>query len=744
MNNSDDLAYLKTLTVLYAEDDDGIRGQLAQFLKRRCSVLYAVANGAEGVATFTSHQPDIVITDILMPVMDGLKMGEAIRAINPKTPIIITTAFEETRYFYRAIDLGVDKYVAKPVDLQVLETALLKCTRAIRAEQALRELQERTAELQEAQRIAKLGYWRLNVTNQQLSCSDEFLRLFSIDAAQFGNSYAAFLSIIHPADRRWVEQVYQNHLQQDTVYDIEHRLLLANGDVKYVHERCQTERDAQGQPLSTLGTVQDITDRKLIEAELKQYRLHLEELVAQRTAELEKAKNEAESANRAKSVFLANMSHELRTPLNAILGFGRILERDPNLNQAHRSELQTINRAGQHLLALINDVLEISRIEAGHLGAQTETFDLHDILADIESMIRVRTEAKGLDFSVEHVGSLPHFVQGDAPHLRQVLLNLLGNSVKYTEQGMITLRLTAIDDSVCFEVIDTGLGIAPEDLQYIFKAFYQTETGIAKNDGTGLGLTISNEFVHLMGGEITVTSVVNEGSTFAFTIPLPEALTPAIVTKTQGYVTALATQQHYRILIAEDNADNRLLLTRLLESVGFEVRAVDNGQQAVTAFQSWQPDFIWMDMRMPVMDGYQATKLIRNLPDGQAVKIVALTASAFKEDRATILAVGCDDMLTKPLDEESLFALMGQLLNLEYCYAATEPSTLSATDIPLDLSLLSPAVREELRQAAELLDIEAAHTVIEKIKRNFPQQANKLANLIDGFGFDQILRALEK
>ncbi len=741
--NDDDLDYLKTLTILYAEDDDSIRGQLCQFLNRRCKELYSTTNGKEGLEAFELYQPDIVVTDILMPVMDGLKMGEAIRAINPKTPIIITTAFEEPRYFHRAIDLGVDKYVTKPVDLAVLEKALLKCARAIRAEVALHELQERTTELLESQRIAKLGHWRMDLVHGKLSWSEEFLRIFEIDAARFGTSCAAFLSLIHPEDRESVAKSYQAHLEECADYDIEHRLLLTDGQVKYVHERCQTERDENGRPLRILGTVQDITERKLIELELEQHRLHLEDLVAVRTAELEKAKDQAEAANRAKSVFSANMSHELRTPLNAILGFAQLIERDPLLSEGHRRELQTINRAGRHLLALINDVLEISRIEAGHTAVQNEPFDLSDMLLSIEEMTRVRAEIKKLNFNVELLGVLPHFVKGDAHHLRQVLLNLLGNSVKYTDHGTITLRLKPIDDCISFEIIDTGVGIAEDDLQNIFHAFYQTDVGIAKGEGTGLGLTISREFIRLMGGEIQVTSAVNEGSIFAFTIPLPEISAPAITLKPQGQILSLAAgQPNYRVLIVEDNEDNRLLLTRLLENVGFEVRAVNDGKQAVAMFQSWHPNFIWMDMRMPVMDGYQATKMIRALPDGKNVKIAALTASAFKEDRDSILSAGCDDMLTKPLSEDSLFAIMGQLLQLEYCYAPTTTSSSNENAVNLDLSCLSPEWRDELSHAADMLDVEAIEVVVQKIKVEFPEQAQALENAIAGFHFDVIQQAI--
>jgi PAS domain S-box-containing protein len=743
MNNNDDFEYLKTLTILYAEDDAGIHAQMCQFLNRRCKKLYSAANGKEGVALFELHRPDMVVTDILMPEMDGLKMGEAIRLIDPKVPIIITTAFEEPRYFHRAIDLGVDKYVTKPIDLAVLESALLKCARFIRAEGALRDIQERNAELLEAQHIAKLGHWRLNLVNKKLSWSNEFLRIFEIDIDRVGTSYAALLSIVHPNDREWVDLAYQAHLNENAEYDIEYRLLLANGHVKYVHERCRTERDEQGKPLCTLGTMQDITDRKLIELELEQHRLHLEDLVSLRTIELEKAKNQAESANRAKSVFLANMSHELRTPLNAILGFAQLIERDSLLDEGHRGELQIINRAGRHLLALINDVLEISRIEAGQSVMQVDTFDFYELLLSVEEMIRMRADVKSLSFTVERFGSLPHFVQGDAHHLSQVLINLLGNSVKYTDSGAIILRITPLNDAIRFEVIDTGIGIAADDLNSIFHPFYQTESGIAKGEGTGLGLAISREFIRLMGGEITVNSVINEGSTFAFTIPLSEIAAPSVQPKPQTQIISLtAGQANTRVLVVEDNADNRLLLTRVLENVGFEVRAVNDGKQAVNTFQDWLPDFIWMDMRMPVMDGYEATKQIRALPNGQVVKIAALTASAFKEDRDSILSAGCDDMMTKPLSEDALFKIMGTLLNLEYCYAP--PSELNAVvDVALDLSFLTPELREELRRAAELLDIEAVEAVVYKISDKFPEQARAIEKAIASFRFNLILQAIE-
>ena len=463
----------------------------------------------------------------------------------------------------------------------------------------------------------------------------------------------------------------------------------------------------------------------------------------QAEAELVSARDAAEAANRAKSVFLANMSHELRTPLNAILGFAQIMVRDPNLGESQRSKLETINRSGRHLLSLINDVLEISRIEAGRTTVQNEIFCLADMLAEVEDMIRVRAEAKGLRFDKEQSGELPRYVVGDAHHLRQVLINLLGNAVKYTDRGSVTLRLRAVEERIRFEVADTGVGIGADDLSRIFQAFYQTDAGVAKGEGTGLGLTISREFVRLMGGEIEVDSEPGQGSVFGFGLPLPEADAPAISVPPSRVVGLAADQPPVRVLVAEDNPDNRELITLLLSGVGFEVKAVENGQKAIDCFESWRPHFIWMDMRMPVLDGYEATKIIRSLSGGNAIKIAALTASAFREDRDAILAAGCDDLLAKPVEESRLFRVMGDLLGVRYRYAedGTEPTDeLMPPHAALDLSPLSPAVRAELAEAAELLDADAVQAIIDRLRPQYPEQARGISTWVDAYRFDVVVK----
>ena len=518
----------------------------------------------------------------------------------------------------------------------------------------------------------------------------------------------------------------------------ENEIVTRSGERRYIAWHNALLYDDDANVIGILGAGDDITERKQRDAELDAYRHGLEQLVESRTAELLAAKNIAESANRAKSVFLSNMSHELRTPLNAVLGFSQLLQRESGLSEEGRKGLATINRSGQHLLALINDVLEISRIESGRCAIVREPFDLADLLSSVDEMIRGRAEGKGLTFRVEHAADLPAFVQGDGPHLKQVLINLLGNAVKYTDQGQVAWRITRCDGDISFAVSDTGPGIAAEDQQRIFQAFYQTEAGVAKGDGTGLGLAISQEFTQLMGGRLTVQSQPGQGSTFILSLPLPEIDVP-VVKRSCGHVIGLqAGQEGVRVLVVDDKADNRELVKQLLAAAGFDVRTADNGEQAIVVFQQWQPRLIWMDMRMPVMDGYESTRQIRALPGGDAVKIIALTASAFEEDRAAILAAGCDDMVRKPLEEDRLFAVMGELLGLRFRYAEAEAEAPAQTATELDFSVLPVEMLQKLKAAAEALDVDEITLLVAQIGAAHLPLAVALEALVQSYRFDRI------
>ena len=353
----------------------------------------------------------------------------------------------------------------------------------------------------------------------------------------------------------------------------------------------------------------EITERKLAEQALR------------------KAVIAADAANLAKSEFLSSMSHELRTPLNAILGFSQVMVRDSSLKNEHQQHLQIINRAGEHLLSLINDILEMSKIEAGKSQLNEASFNLIRLLGTLEEMFRLKAESKKLQLIFDLGKDVPQFINGDEGKLRQVLINLVGNAIKFTERGSVTLRvklksendISSLSLPLQFEIEDTGLGIAAEEMNKLFAPFEQTKTGHQSQQGTGLGLPISRKFVQMMGGDISVTSTVGLGSKFAFEIQLDLADPIDVqLLKPRRKVIGLAPNQpEYRILVVDDRADNCLVIDRLLSPLGILVREARNGEEAIAIWADWQPHLIWMDMQMPVMNGYETTKKIKAHPLGK-------------------------------------------------------------------------------------------------------------------------------
>ncbi len=468
--------------------------------------------------------------------------------------------------------------------------------------------------------------------------------------------------------------------------------------------------------------------------------------------DLHTALDAAQAANRAKSVFLSNMSHELRTPLNAILGFAELMEHDEAIPQAQKRNLNTINRSGRHLLTLINDILDLSKIEAGRLTTQVQVCDSHELIATIVEAMELRARQKGLELNVHLGDDVPQFISTDPGKLRQILINLLSNAVKFTVHGGIDLDVSTADWdnqstrlTLVFVVRDTGVGISQDELGRIFQPFYQTEHGIRSGEGTGLGLTIARQFAQLLGGELAAASMADKGSAFSLRLPVEVADTMIALPPHRRVVALADGQASRRILIVEDKEDNQLLLTQLLEQVGLETRIAANGKEALEAFEVWRPHFIWMDMRMPVMDGYEATRRIRALPGGREVKIVALTASAFREDRGDIIAAGCDDVLSKPLDEEQLFAAMERLMGLRYRYA--EPSTVAvpvaAAISGADLARLPADLREELCRAAGILDEESTQRAIDRVRATDARLASELEELVRTYRYDRIVALCE-
>jgi signal transduction histidine kinase/FixJ family two-component response regulator len=484
--------------------------------------------------------------------------------------------------------------------------------------------------------------------------------------------------------------------------------------------------------------------------ELQQYKQQLEQLVTQRTAELVVARDQALAASHAKSAFLANMSHEFRTPLNAILGFTNLLrERGASLQQRH--DLDIINRSGEHLLGLINDVLDVAKVEAGQSKLETTPCDLGSLIEDVKDMVGPRASQKGLALRVENLQA-PPLVWTDPSRLRQVLINLLNNAVKFTDRGSVTLRMKTAPANdtrellLTFEVEDTGEGIAPGDRTAIFDAFVQASAA-KRHEGAGLGLTISRQIVELMGGTIHVESVPGQGSCFRLEIVVTRAQESEINRREKlERVTALAEgQTEWRILIVEDQLENRMVLERLLVNVGFQVRVAENGAQGVKEFLQWRPHFIWMDLRMPVMNGVEATRRIRACEGGHDVTIAAVTASGYAGERHEALAGGMDDYVRKPYRPPEIFACMARHLGVRYRVseevAESDGGQVRAL-MSEELAALPEGLRKELRDALITLNPGPISTVIDRISRENRALGSILARYADRYAYSKIFDAI--
>ena len=611
-----------------------------------------------------------------------------------------------------------------------------------------RELGASEKRLREAQQLAHLGRWELDVNTRVWTWTEEMYRFFSV-ALSSAPTLDAMLTSLQPQDRQTLRALLSQSASLGAPFELMLRIEATAGQVRFGQLRGEALRDERGRVACLCGTLQDVTEQQLLIEGLKNRTAQLRE----RTAELLIARDAAEAANKAKSVFLANMSHELRTPLNAILGFSSLMRREPDVSPSQRETLDIINRSGEYLLTLINDVLEMAKIEAGRLQLEAAPFDLGAMVRDVADMMRLRAEEKGLRLRLDQSSAFPRYIKGDQARLHQILVNLVGNAVKFTGHGGVTIRLGLRRDGgphLLMEVEDTGIGIKPEDQKRLFQPFVQLGEPAAQK-GTGLGLTITRQFVELMGGSIGVESTPGRGSIFRVELPVElaeEAHIRSLPAAAQaGEVCGLMPgQAQFRILVTEDQRENQLLLMKLMADIGIDARLAENGKRCVELFQEWQPHLIWMDRRMPVMDGIEATRQIRQLPGGGEVKIVAVTASAFLEQRQKLLDAGMDDFVRKPYRIHEIYDCLARHLGVKYLYRSGAPEAGAGAPValtPAMLAVLPAALREELRDALASLDSERIGAIIQQAREADVDLGRALAHLAENFDYLAIMNALE-
>ena len=649
---------MTTLHVLIVEDSENDAQLLVLELRRGgFDVHHNRVDTEQGMtAALRSREWNLIIADYSMPQFSGAAALVHARHLAVDVPFMLVSGTVGEATAVEAMKAGASDYLFKG-DLTRLVPAVQRELRGVEERRLARKteqlLQSRETQLAEALHLAKLGTWNLDLQTDSTDLSDEAVSLLGRTSGASPPTFTEFLSCLHPDDRDAFTAAFFNRLTTQIAQDC--RLVSSDTAVKFVHVRGNILRDDQGNATIAGGMIQDITERK------------------QADAELLKLKESAESANRAKSEFLANMSHELRTPMSAILGFADMMSETGKDAPDHKECIQIIRRNANHLLALINEILDLSKIEAGHMALERVQCDLPTLLSEVASSMRSRAVDKSLDFNVALDGLLPRYVLSDPLRVRQILVNLLGNAIKFTAAGSVEMLVCCEEigksTMLAIEIRDTGIGMTPEQLRIVFDPFTQAEQSTTRKfGGTGLGLAISRRLAQLMNGEITVSSEKGAGTVFTVMVETGSVEGVEKVSTLQQACPAppasakLLTEQTIsaHVLLVEDGRDNQRLLSTHLKMAGATVEIAENGGIAVELASSQAFDLILMDMQMPVMDGYTATAELRRR--GITIPIIALTAHAMSEDRGKCLASGCTDYLSKPVKREVLLTTIRQHL----------------------------------------------------------------------------------
>ncbi len=660
---------LNNFSILYVEDDDEIREQLCQFLRRRVGTLYTATNGRDGLESFRVHQPDIVVSDIRMPVMDGLEMVDQIKKEKPITPVIMTTAFNETSYLLRAIDIGVDKYVMKPVRIEALVDAIDRSASGLHAERQRRLAATVFDTAAEAIVVVDDRFRVVSgnlAANSILEYPGQTLPGLALDALNAGAGAE------RPATN-WASVCGEHPWHGETW------LTRAGGERFPAWLSASGARSAEGEIVHHVLVFFDISEQKRREAEildlnrrLRAARDDLERRVDERTRELVDARDAAQAANRAKSQFLSHMSHELRTPMNAVIGFAELLQNDVKhpLEAGQQRYIGEILKAGWHLVDLINDVLDMAKVEAGKLVVDNQPTPLAAVLRECLVLTRPMAERRHIRIDARPESFERLIVRADRTRLKQVLINLLSNAVKYNrDSGRIDVVCQPGAATVRLGISDTGLGIAAADISRLFKPFERLGAGMASPDGTGLGLALSKRLAELMGGQLAVESQVGVGSTFWLELEwvggaMDSTATAVAATSGDGRQAEDGLEPR-TVLYIEDNKVNVLYLRALFASLsGIRLVTAEQPEQALSLALADRPDLILVDVGLHGMNCLDLLARLRAAPTLRAVPVVALSVGATPEEIDHCQANGFAGHLTIPVQINELQATMRRLIGL--------------------------------------------------------------------------------
>ncbi|OQW92612.1 MAG: hypothetical protein BWK79_14295 [Beggiatoa sp. IS2] len=737
----------KSSSLLIIDDNPTNLGVMVNYLEEFGFDIMIARSGEQGIKRAQHTHPDIILLDVMMPGIDGFETCHRLKTdvTTQRIPIIFMTALTSTEDKVKGFSVGAVDYITKPIQQ---EEALARITTHLRlktlthhlqqANQSLTQLnssleekvRQRTAALQESEahlrRIVEnmpVMLCAFDVDRLIISWNRECERITGFTAQEMIKNPQG-LTLLYPETEHHTEWLA---LGQD-FRGVEFAVFAKDNAIKMISwSNISAKIPIPGWASWVIGM--DITERKHMESELKC------------------AKEGAEVANQAKSTFLANMSHELRTPLNGILGYAQILQRDHSLTVKQREGINIIQRSGDYLLTLINDILDLSKIEADKVELYPVDIYFEEFLQSLIELFTIRAQQKKIAFLYEPLSQLPAGIHGDDKRLRQILINLLGNAVKFTEKGRVTFKAGYHEGRVRFQIEDTGPGIAKEDLVTIFKPFRQVGINDSRAEGTGLGLSITEKLVKMMGGEIQVSSELNQGSLFWVELDLPE-VSSLVKPKheTPPPIVGFAGQPR-RIVIIDDKWENRSVVTHLLTPLGFNILEANDGQEGVATVIECQPDLIITDLIMPTMDGFEAVRRIRAIPSLATIPIIASSASVFESDQQKSLAVGCNAFLPKPFHVDTLLKLLQELLNLTWIYGQT--TTPSAQSVEEGSGTLpGPSGKEasvllDLAMMGDIQGILETLAVLEQKHSELIPFAQKVRKLAKNFEEEKICEVLQ-